>query len=958
MANPLIHLKNHHLAGQIGGMVAVCSSHPMVLGPAMELATAKNQPLLIEATANQVNQFGGYTGMTPADFSAFIRRLADSAGLPFDRIIIGADHLGPHVWKRETARTAMHKATELATLCVAAGFGKIHLDTATRCADDPGTVLPTQTIAERAAALCLAAEAAACHRRDPDLPLYVIGNEVPPPGGGLEDNRNLVITRPEDIIDSLAVYEKAFQDAGLASAWQRVVAVVVQPGVEFGDRMIAAYDRDQATALSAAHARLPAAMTFEIHATDYQSPDALKQMVQDHFILLKAGPCLTFAFREAVYALTYIEDACSGIHPRSHLRQVMTSLMNTHPRYWQSHYSQTQCESLDFLKTYSFRDRIRYYWAYPEAVAAYERLIRNLSRPVPDALLRQFFPDLYPDIASGVLEPDPQTLIKRRIRNALEPYANLLSKQHESAGSSIISSGKSSMSAFIAALLQPDIYDHPVRTCELLETHASWVILTGTYAYKIKKPVNLGFLDFSTLEKRRFCCEEELRLNRRLAPGIYLELAPIYGSNEHPRWTGGGTAIEYAVKMVQFPQESQLDRALEAGNLEPWHIDAFAGMIARFHQQIAIAGPDSGYGDLEHVQKPVRDNFFQIRRHVSDSLLLEPLDELEDWTRSELKTLEPVLIRRKSQGFIRECHGDLHLRNLAWIDDTPVGFDCIEFNPNLRWIDVISDAAFLVMDLQDRRQPRLARRFLNQYLEHTGDYAGLSVLPFYLTYRALVRAKVNAILAGQSGIDTKTKAAAKKDCCDYLMLAKRHAGRDTPQLIITHGMSASGKSTVTGALIACMEAIRIRSDVERKRMYGMQPEMDGHAAAQGIYTEDATRKTYDRLAELSAQILDAGYSVIVDAAFLQLDQRRQFQQLAAEKHVPFRILDCVASPETLRRRIVERPKTVSDADSAVLEYQIRNSPPLTENERSYTLQIDMESPVDDAFLMNRLITSL
>ena len=263
------------------------------------------------------------------------------------------------------------------------------------------------------------------------------------------------------------------------------------------------------------------------------------------------------------------------------------------------------------------------------------------------------------------------------------------------------------------------------------------------------------------------------------------------------------------------------------------------------------------------------------------------------------------------------------------------------------------------MDLQDRRQPRLARRFLNHYLEHTGDYAGLSVLPFYLTYRALVRAKVNAILAGQSGIDAETASAAKKECCDYLMLAKRHAGRDTPQLIITHGMSASGKSTVTGALIACMETIRIRSDVERKRLYGMQPEADGHAAGgQGIYSEEATRKTYDRLAQLSAQILDAGYSVIVDAAFLQLDQRRQFRQLATEKQVPFRILDCIASPATLRRRIVERPRTVSDADSAVLEHQLRNSRPLTENELCYTLQIDTESPVDDAFLMNRLITSL
>jgi aminoglycoside phosphotransferase family enzyme/predicted kinase len=501
--------------------------------------------------------------------------------------------------------------------------------------------------------------------------------------------------------------------------------------------------------------------------------------------------------------------------------------------------------------------------------------------------------------------------------------------------------------AFIAALMAPTGFDHPVTSCQLIETHASWVILTGTYAYKIKKPVDLGFLDFSTLEKRRFCCEEELRLNRRLAPGIYLDLAPIYGSIKNPKWVGSGEPIEYAVKMRQFPQEAQLDRALKAGMLEPRHIDAFAERIARFHREIAVAGADTGYGDLEHVQKPVLDNFFQIRRHISDTTLLEPLDELEKWTRSELKALEPVLAHRKSEGFIRECHGDLHLRNLAWIDEMPVGFDCIEFNPNLKWIDVMSDAAFLVMDLQDRGQPRLARRFLNQYLEHTGDYAGLRVLPYYLTYRALVRAKVNAILAGEPDVDPRTVAAANKDCRDYLMLAKRHAGTDFPQLIITHGMSASGKSTVSGSLVEQIDAIRIRSDIERKRLHCIAPETDVHTdVGCGIYSEESTRKTYSRLRELAGRILDAGYAVIVDAAFLDIDQRQPFQRLAASRQIPFRILDCIASPDTLRRRIIDRPKSVSDADSAILEHQLRHCQPLTEAERAFAIEIGTESPVD------------
>jgi D-tagatose-1,6-bisphosphate aldolase subunit GatZ/KbaZ len=422
MANPLIHLRKRHLSGKIGGMVAVCSSHPMVLEAAMELAAAEKRPLLVEATANQVNQSGGYTGMTPADFSALIRRLSEFMGLPFDQIIIGADHLGPQVWRKESAANAMAKAAELASRCVAAGFRKIHLDTGMCCADDPGTILPPEIAARRAATLCLAAEAAARDLCDQDMPLYVIGNEVPPPGGGLEDDCHLNVTDPDSLFVSLKLYEQAFQDAGLSSAWERVVAVVVQPGVEFGDRVIAAYDRDRAATLSASHARLPGFMTFEIHAADYQTPKALKQMVQDHFILLKAGPCLTFAFREAVYALTYIEEAWPVIHLHSNLRQTMKTLMDVNPRHWQSHYQQYPAETIGFLQNYSYRDRIRYYWAYPEATAAFERLTRNLKGPIPDALLRQFFPDLYPEIARGALEPDPRALIKRRIQNALKPY--------------------------------------------------------------------------------------------------------------------------------------------------------------------------------------------------------------------------------------------------------------------------------------------------------------------------------------------------------------------------------------------------------------------------------------------------------------------------------------------------------------------------------------------------------
>jgi aminoglycoside phosphotransferase family enzyme/predicted kinase len=515
-------------------------------------------------------------------------------------------------------------------------------------------------------------------------------------------------------------------------------------------------------------------------------------------------------------------------------------------------------------------------------------------------------------------------------------------------------SRKKPLPALIAALMRSGSYDHPVKKCELIETHASWVILTGAFAYKIKKPVDLGFLDFSTLEKRRFCCEEELRLNRRFAPEIYLGLAPVFGTAEQPKWIGSGKAIEYAVKMIQFPQESQLDRALAGGNLRPGHMDAFARLIACVHQRIAVAGADCNFGNPDHIRKPVLDNFFQIRRHIPEGKLLEPLAELEDWTQAGLNALEPVFVQRKSDGFIRECHGDLHLRNLAWINDAPVVFDCIEFNPDLRWIDIISDAAFLVMDLQDRHQPRLAHRFLNLYLENTGDYPGLRVLQFYLTYRALVRAKVNAIRALQPGSNGQ-QAEAERDFFDYLQLAMRYAGPGRPLLIITHGMSASGKSTLTQPILEHLEAIRIRSDVERKRLFGMEPDTDGNAViGEGIYTDEATERTYARLAELAGRIMDAGYPVMVDAAFLNSDQRQRFQRLAAAKQVPYIVLKFTASPETLRHRIVERQKNISDADPAVLEHQLRNHQPLSASEILYTLEIDTESPIDAKNLSEKI----
>ena len=275
----------------------------------------------------------------------------------------------------------------------------------------------------------------------------------------------------------------------------------------------------------------------------------------------------------------------------------------------------------------------------------------------------------------------------------------------------------------VAALLTPESFNHPVTRIELLETHISWVILTGPYAYKIKKPVNLGFLDFSTLAQRQHFCKEELRLNRRLAPDIYLDVILIRGTADSPHFGGAGDVIDYAVKMRQFPQAAQLDRLLQQDKLPSEYLDAIAEVVAQFHDNIEKASATSQYGEPAQVWQPVAENFAQIRERETRTALLKQLATLHDWSLSNFERLKPVFSQRKHDGFVRECHGDLHLRNIAWFEDKPLIFDCIEFNPDLRWIDVISDLTFLFMDLIDRAQPALAYRLLNRYLTHTGDYA-------------------------------------------------------------------------------------------------------------------------------------------------------------------------------------------------------------------------------------------
>ncbi|MGP1680445.1 MAG: AAA family ATPase, partial [Burkholderiales bacterium] len=467
--------------------------------------------------------------------------------------------------------------------------------------------------------------------------------------------------------------------------------------------------------------------------------------------------------------------------------------------------------------------------------------------------------------------------------------------------------GAARLDRLIAALRQPACYAHAVERVELLQTHISCVLLAGDYAYKIKKPVNLGFLDFSTLAARKLYCEEELRLNRRTAPALYLDVLAIGGSESAPVLGGGGAPIEYALRMRRFEQDALLDRMARRGALTPQHIDALARGLAAFHAEIERAGAGAAYGSPERILAPALQNFEQMLPLASAKADIALLARLRDWTRREHAALAAVFAARKRDGWVRECHGDLHLGNIALLGGVPTPFDGIEFNPDFRWIDVMNEVAFLVMDLLDHGLPRLAFRFLNAYLEFTGDYAGLRVLRFYLVYRALVRAKVSCLRAHQAGIAAHEKGELEREYRRHLNLAERLAAPAHAAMLIMHGLSGSGKTTIAQNLLEALGAVRLRSDVERKRLFGIAAgERSGSGLDAGLYTAAASERTYARLAELAREVLAAGYPVIVDAAFLKHDERERFAALALVAGARFLIAACTAAPAALRARVAAR----------------------------------------------------
>jgi len=500
----------------------------------------------------------------------------------------------------------------------------------------------------------------------------------------------------------------------------------------------------------------------------------------------------------------------------------------------------------------------------------------------------------------------------------------------------------------LAALCRPEVYAHAVASIEVVETHISWVILTGEYAYKIKKAVDLGFLDFSTLQQRLHYCEEELRLNTRWAPELYLGLQPICGSRDRPLLGGDGEAIEYAVRMRQFPQEMQLDRQLDDGKLREEDMLRLAETIAARHEQARVIEYANDSESVGKVSAPILENFAPVEQAID----MELLHRVHRWTAERLVTLKPVLIQRRKDGFVRQCHGDLHLSNLVRLSSGIVAFDCVEFSADLRNIDVLSDIAFLVMDLVSRARQDLAYVFLNRYLERTGDYAGMSVFGLYFVYHSMIRAKVAAIRSAErdNEIDRDKDVEEVKH---YLAVAVRWLMTARPHLLAMHGYSASGKTWLSSKLLADLPAVRLRSDIERKRLAGIGETADSRSLpGKGIYSKTSSDTVYGQLFDSAVVLLDAGFNVILDAAFLQQADRERLYALADRHGAPYVIVAASAGEDELQQRLRRRSARgadVSEADIAVLEYQQRTADPLREDERrkAVFVRTDDDNDADD-----------
>jgi len=471
-----------------------------------------------------------------------------------------------------------------------------------------------------------------------------------------------------------------------------------------------------------------------------------------------------------------------------------------------------------------------------------------------------------------------------------------------------------SLPIHIQALFFPETYPHPVESVEMIQTHISWVFLTGDYAYKLKKPLNLGFLDFSTLAKRKYYCEQELTLNRRLTANIYLDVVALTQKGENIELNGSGEVLDYALKMRQFDQSGLLDQRLSEHQFDPAWMDVLAGDTAAFH-----AGQQSSvqFGDPQMLADHIQTNLDIGAEHIGDALDAKTMCELESFARDTLEHQRENLIQRQSDGFIRPCHGDLHLKNITLIDNRPCIFDCIEFSDEFRIIDSMNDVAFLVMDCDAHGRSDLGFRFISRYLEYSGDYDGLALLSLYLFYRATVRGKVSTLLALELA-DESGRQQYFDEARRYFDLAASYSRSSPAELFAIGGLSGSGKSHL--ALLGCgvERAIVIRSDATRKRVSRDYPDLD-------LYSREMHIHTYKTMCEDARKTLEAGLSVILDATFLHPGSRQQVNELAQSCGVQLHFFWLDVERALLEQRIKQRQAAandISDADLEVLALQL------------------------------------
>lgn len=488
----------------------------------------------------------------------------------------------------------------------------------------------------------------------------------------------------------------------------------------------------------------------------------------------------------------------------------------------------------------------------------------------------------------------------------------------------------------IQQMMQPGFYPHPVtEPVQLVQTHVSYVLLTGDYAYKVKKPVNFGFLDFSTLEKRKHFCEEELRLNQRGAAALYLEVLPIVQVGDRFQLDGTGEAVEYGVKMRQFPAGTLFSDLFEQGKITPELLERLAQVLAQFHARGATNDYIRSFGQVSQIRQAIDENYDQTERYIGGPQTRQQFDETRAYTDRLFATQASLFNQRIENNWIRECHGDVHLRNIALWNDEILLFDCIEFNEPFRFVDVMFDIAYIIMDLDARDRRDLSNRFLNAYLEQTGDWEGLQVLPLYLSRQSYVRAKVTSFLLDDPSIPDPVKQECTETAARYYRLAWEYTRPRQGRLILMAGLSGSGKSTIARELAQQIGAIHIRSDAVRKHLAGIPLETRGSS---DLYTPEMSQKTYDRLLKLGITLASQGYPVILDAKYDRQVLRQAVITQAQTHQIPLQIIHCHAPLTVLQERLHQRQGDISDATVDLLPEQ--RMEPFTEQETPYLTTLD------------------